>query len=1157
MKETLREALRHKILLLDGATGSVLMHGNNDELCLTEPERVRQLHRSYLEAGADIISTNTFCSQRTSQVEYHFDDRIAELNRAGARLAIEEARRMTALTPSQPRYVLGDVGPTNKMLSMNDEGGITFDELESIYTEQIQALLEEGVDGILVETIFDTLNAKAAISAYEKAEAAVCQQRKEQGAEMAKPEILLSMTINDASGRTLSGQTAAAFVMSVLHVEPLSVGLNCGLGADGMVPYLREMAAMAPCYVSCHPNAGLPNQFGKYDDTPMVMRHKMQVFLDESLANIIGGCCGTTPAHIAEMRQMIDASAAAIRQPKPRVEALWLSGLEHYAFAKKDFVRVGERCNVAGSRKFLRLINEKKYEEALDIARKQIADGAMAIDVNMDDGLLDARQEMHTFLKLLMDDPDICRVPIMVDSSRFEVIEEGLKCCQGKCIVNSISLKMGEAEFLRNARIVKRLGAAVIVMCFDEEGQATDYERRIAICQRAYRLLVDEIGFSPNDIIFDPNVLTVATGMEEHANYANDFIRATRWITEHLPGARVSGGLSNLSFAFRGNNYVREAMHAVFLHLAVPSGMGMAIMNPATAMDYFSIPAELALAITEVLLNLYPEASEQLVQLAETAEPEKPKPAKAIETIETIGTITTIEATPSSRLTQALIKGGSTTLEADIMELIKRGETPLQIISGPLMEGMNQVGELFGAGKMFLPQVVKTARTMKKAVNILSPFMEQTDKDTSVSPKAGKILIATVKGDVHDIGKNIVAVILTCNNFEVIDLSVMVPKEQIIETAIKEKVDIVCLSGLITPSLEEMCQVAEGMEQAGLHIPIMVGGATTSALHTAMKIAPLYHGGVFHMRDAATNPVFALRLLDPALHDMVLAENAAEQQRLRTEQSQKSQNNQSAPNTPSTPLSRRFSCDWQAYQPAQPPFIGARLLPSIPISELLPLINWKMFYFAWKVKGDTEEGQKLRADADTWLQRLAANAAYNMRCMQAFYPAQGADDHIKITLRQAEHDAGCPCCNRVVTLPTPRQNFPEGICKSLCDYVSPLGGDHIGLFAATVSQTFIDRLEAIKQQQGNSDYDALLLQTLGDRLVEAASEYLHRQIHWSGIRPAIGYPCLPDQKAIFRLAEMIDFSSIGITLTENGAMYPQASVCGLYIGHPQSEYFPT
>lgn len=1165
MKESLREALSHRILLLDGATGSVLMHGNNDELCLTAPERVSQLHRQYLEAGADIVSTNTFCSQRISQVEYHFDQQIAELNHAGARLAIAEAERMTALTPERPRYVLGDVGPTNKMLSMSDEAGeasISFDQLEAIYIEQIQALLEEGVDGILVETIFDTLNAKAAISAYEKAKAEVLRQRKESSKVLPEPEILLSMTISDASGRTLSGQTVTAFLTSILHARPLAVGLNCGLGADGMVPYLREVAAVAPCYVSCHPNAGLPNQFGKYDDTPEDMHRKMQVFLDESLANIIGGCCGTTPAHIAEMRRMIDLSASSVRQPKPQPDTLLLSGLESYSFSRKDFVRVGERCNVAGSRKFLRLINEKKYDEALDIARKQIADGAMAIDVNMDDGLLDAPTEMRTFLRLMMNDPEICRIPVMVDSSRFAVIEEGLKCCQGKCIVNSISLKMGEAEFIENARTVKRLGAAVIVMCFDEEGQATDYARRIAICQRAYHLLVDEVGFNPCDIIFDPNVLTIATGMDEHADYANDFIRATRWITEHLPGTRVSGGLSNLSFAFRGNNYIREAMHAVFLHHAIANGMGMAIMNPATAMDYFSIPAELSLAITEVLLNLYPEASERLIQLA-AAPPTNSAPT-APPTGNTSPTNPTVPTTPEARLTAALIKGGSTTLEADIMELIHRGDTPLQIISGPLMDGMNQVGERFGAGKMFLPQVVKTARTMKKAVSILNPYMAQDAADTAVSSKAGKILIATVKGDVHDIGKNIVAVILSCNNFEVIDLGVMVPKERIIETAIKENVDIVCLSGLITPSLEEMCHVAEGMEEAGLRIPIMVGGATTSPLHTAMKIAPLYHGGVFHMRDAATNPVFAIRLLDPALHEAALAENLAEQQRLRNEQQQKAEQHKKQMEVVGVQdtLARRFQCDWSNYQPATPPFIGRQTHHTIPLRSLLPLINWKMFYLPWRVKEGTEEAQKIQADATVLLQQMLENPAYDMRTMQAFFPAQGGDDHIKITYHSDE--SGCPCCSSAlphidedIIIPTPRQNLPQGTCLSLCDYISPLGNDHIGLFAATVSQAFIDRLETIKREQGNTDYDALLLQTLGDRLVEAASEWLHRQLGWSGIRPAIGYSCLPDQKTIFLLDKILNFQTIGITLTENGAMYPQASVCGLYIGHPQAVYFPT
>jgi len=1166
MKESLREALSHRVLLLDGATGSVLMHGNNDELCLTAPERVSRLHQQYLEAGADIISTNTFCSQRISQVEYHFDQRIAELNRAGARLAIAEARRMTALTPDRPRYVLGDVGPTNKMLSMSDETGVTtigFDELEAVYIEQIQALLEEGVDGILVETIFDTLNAKAAISAYEKAKTEVMRRRRDSDEAMPEPEILLSMTISDASGRTLSGQTATAFITSVLHARPLAVGLNCGLGADGMVPYLREMAAVAPCYVSCHPNAGLPNQFGHYDDTPEDMHRKMQVFLDESLTNIIGGCCGTTPAHIAEMRRMIDASDAPIRQPKPLPDTLLLSGLESYSFGQKTFVRVGERCNVAGSRKFLRLINEKKYDEALDIARKQIADGAMAIDVNMDDGLLDAPAEMRTFLRLMMSEPDICRVPVMVDSSRFDVIAEGLKCCQGKCIVNSISLKMGEELFLEHARTVRRLGAAVIVMCFDENGQATDFGRRIAICQRAYLLLVNEVGFDPHDIIFDPNVLTIATGMDEHADYARDFIRATRWITENLPGARVSGGLSNLSFAFRGNNYIREAMHAVFLHHAIANGMGMAIMNPATAMDYFNIPAELSLAITEVVLNLYPEASERLIQLAQ--HPQTVQHPSSVQTAQSVPDAQKAQEPPSSpeeRLTAALLNGTSVTLEADLMALISRGDTPLQIISGPLMDGMNQVGERFGAGKMFLPQVVKTARTMKKAVSILSPYMTKDAADTAVASKAGKILIATVKGDVHDIGKNIVAVILSCNNFEVIDLGVMVPKERIIETAIKEQVDIVCLSGLITPSLEEMCHVAEGMQQAGLHIPIMVGGATTSALHTAMKIAPLYQGGVFHMRDAATNPVFAVRLLDPQLHDIALAENLAEQQRLRDEQQKKAQVYRPQPGDAqqqgmATPLERRFLCDWANYQPATPPFIGQRTDLRIPLHQLLPLINWKMFYFAWKVKEGTEEAQKLQADAVAMLQPMLADADYDMCAVQAFYPAKGAADHIKVTCRQSTHADNCPCCNRVVVLPTPRQQLAEGTCRSLCDYVSPNGDDHIGFFAATVSRTFTDRLETVKHEQGNSDYDALLLQTLGDRLVEATSEWLHRQLGWPGIRPAVGYSCLPDQKTIFRLAEAIDFPAIGITLTENGAMYPQASVCGLYIGHPQAEYFPT
>ena len=1167
---SLRESLQKRILLLDGGTGSVLMSGNNDALCITQPEAVRNLHRKYLEAGADIITTNTFCAQRISQREYHLEDKITEINRAGARLAREEADRMTQLTPERPRYVLGDVGPTNKMLSMSEDvnvpeaRAITFDEMEANYMEQIEALMEEGVDGILVETIFDTLNAKAAISAF-------LRTKEKLGPDT---ELLLSMTISDSSGRLLSGQTVEAFITSVMHANPLSVGLNCGMGASGMMPYLRRMAQFAPCYVSCHPNAGLPNQFGEYDETPETMRPQMQEMVEEGLVNIIGGCCGTTPAHIKEMRKMLDEKG--FRMPRSlslcrhvvmsscREAALTtdkapmvLAGLEHFEFSPSDFVCIGERCNVAGSRKFLRLINEKKYEEALSIARKQVEDGAQAIDINMDDGLLDAQAEMRTFVNLLMSDPAISRVPLMIDSSRFEVIEEGLKCCQGKCIVNSISLKMGEEDFLKHAKVVKRLGAAVIVMCFDEEGQATDYERRVAICKRAYKLLTEKVGFSPSDIIFDPNVLTIATGMEEHANYAKDFIRATKWVTDNLKGTRVSGGLSNLSFAFRGNNYIREAMHSVFLHYAIQNGMGMAIMNPATRVDYDTIPAELQKAIADVVLNSDAEASERLIELAGKYSQSAQSAQNAPSTPIVQSNLTTEE-----RLRQALVKGGSDTLNADIMELIGRGDKAIDIISGPLMDGMNEVGELFGAGKMFLPQVVKTARTMKQAVDILRPYMLQGD-DNKTS-KAAKILIATVKGDVHDIGKNIVAVVLTCNNFEVLDLGVMVPKETIVETAIKEKVDMVCLSGLITPSLEEMGHTVQAMKEAGLNIPVMVGGATTSALHTAVKIAPLYDGSVFHVRDASADAVMAMKLVDPQQRQTVIDENYREQEELRVHGSgfkrergsrekevQEVQKVQEVQEVKETINPEPLTIN----QHPSPLFLGQRVLQPIPISSLLTYFNWKMFYLPWKVKEDSAEALELKKDAEILLDELKDNPVYGMRAIQAFYPAHRGEDSIVIT------KSDCPCCTnrllhklRTVEIPTPRQQWGEH--KSLCDYVSADGNDYIGMFAATVSQAFIERLEHLKKMKGNSDYDALLMQTVGDRLVEAASEYLHRQTGWDGIRPAIGYPSLPDQHSIFILAEAIDFKRIGISLTENGAMYPQASVCGLYIGNPKAEYFP-
>jgi len=1198
MKPTLRDILSRRILLLDGGMGSMVqqyhlteedfrgeqfkqhvgqLQGNNDVLVLTRPDVILDIHRRYLEAGADIITTDTFSSQRISQQEYGLTENIDDLNRAAARLARQAAQEYSAKTPDQPRFVVGDVGPTSKMLSMSDDvndpaaRAITFDQLEAAYYEQICPLVEEGVDAILVETIFDTLNAKAAASAYEKVKekGSWVKGHGSKGIDGEFPEIMFSMTVSDASGRTLSGQTVEAFVTSVMHVNPLSVGLNCGLGADGILPWLRRMSAVAPCYVSCHPNAGLPNQFGGYDDTPADMARKMAPFYAEGLVNIVGGCCGTTPDHIAAMRVAIEKNTYAVRIPVKLPAELRLAGMDAFSFDAKTFVKVGERCNVAGSRKFLRLINEKKYDEALEIARKQVEDGAMVIDVNMDDGLLDATQEMVTFLNLLASDPAIARVPVMVDSSRFEVIEAGLKCLQGKGIVNSISLKLGEEEFVAHARTVKRLGAAVIDMCFDEEGQATDYTRRVDICTRGYQLLTQECGFAAEDIIFDPNVLTVATGMAEHNAYAADFIRATRTVTDRFPGVRISGGLSNLSFAFRGNNYLREAMHTVFLHHAIPNGMNMAILNPATEVPYKNIPAELRLAISEVVLNTSPEAAEELIEKAQLMAQAKEegrdpltvfcvdKSSPELANVRNNGNSSANntnsinrdkEKTPEETVINCLLKGITTGLDEQINALLQEGKTPLDIISGPLMEGMNRVGKLFGEGKMFLPQVVKTARTMKKAVEVLEPYMNsqgsyQNDNDNDnenqnenqnalASTKVGKVLLATVKGDVHDIGKNIVGVVLACNNFEVIDLGVMVPTETIVKEAIAQQVDFVCLSGLITPSLEEMCHVATAMEEAGLKIPILVGGATTSPMHTAVKIAPCYSGGVFHLKDAAMNPVVCMKLLNEESRAALLAENRQLQDDLRH---------------PKAPSYR-----------------------TLPIAELLPLIDWSYFFYTWRTKADTEAGADLKRDAEKLLKELSAEGElYAPRVKQAFYPAVGLPDknQIEIILRKNDHDPACPCCNKKMILPTPRQttNSPaivqaiakgeEYHLKSLSDFVT----DSIGVFACTMSPALVERLEQLKASQGGGDYDALLLQTVADRLAEAASEYLNRELDQQKgchfIRPAIGYPSLPDQKSIFLLAQLIDFEALGIRLTENGAMYPQASTCGFYFSHPQAEYF--
>ena len=872
---TLKQIINERVLILDGAMGTMIqrynlseqdfrgerfagipgqMKGNNDLLCLTRPDVIKDIHRKYLEAGADIIETNTFNAQRISMADYHMQDLCREINLAAARLARELADEYTAKTPRKPRFVAGSVGPTNKTCSMSPDvnnpalRALTYDELAAAYQEQMEALLEGGVDALLIETIFDSLNAKAAIYAAETA-------MKKVGREV---PLMLSVTVSDIAGRTLSGQTLDAFLASVQHAPIFSIGLNCSFGAKQLKPFLEGLAARAPYYISAYPNAGLPNSLGQYDQTPEEMASEVKEYIDEGLVNIIGGCCGTTEEYIAKYQELIVSGSAWVPPhiPATTPERLWLSGLELLEQTPEmNFINVGERCNVAGSRKFLRLINEKKYEEALSIARKQVEDGALVIDVNMDDGLLDAREEMTTFLNLVMSEPDIARVPIMIDSSKWEVIEAGLKCLQGKSIVNSISLKEGEEKFIEHARLIKKLGAATVVMAFDEKGQADTFERKIEVCARAYKILTEQVGFNPHDIIFDPNVLAVATGIEEHNNYAVDFINATGWIKKNLPGAHISGGVSNLSFSFRGNNYIREAMHAVFLYHAIRQGMDMGIVNPATSVLYTDIPADVLERIEDVVLNRRPDAAERLIETAEALK----NTATGTEAVKQ--DVWREEPMVEKRLQYALIKGIGDHLEEDLAEAVKLYPKAVDIIEGPLMEGMNRVGELFGAGKMFLPQVVKTARTMKKAVAILQPLIEADKQEGARS--AGKVLMATVKGDVHDIGKNIVSVVMACNNYEIIDLGVMVPAETIVRKAIEEKVDIIGLSGLITPSLEEMAHVAVELQRAELDIPIMIGGATTSKLHTALKIAPVYGGPVIHMKDASQNALVAARLLNP------------------------------------------------------------------------------------------------------------------------------------------------------------------------------------------------------------------------------------------------------------------------------------------------------
>ena len=1154
---------RSRILILDGAMGTMVQRhnlseqdfrgeefashpvnlaGNNDILTLTRPDVIASIHRAYLEAGADIIESCTFSSQRISQSEYRTEHLVRRLNLAAARLARAEADRMTALTPEKPRFVAGSIGPTGKTASMSPDvdnpafRAVDFDTLREAYVEQIEALVEGGVDLLLIETLFDSLNAKAALAAAEEVFASIGRRL----------PVMLSVTIADAAGRMLAGQTLESFLCSTAHFKPFSVGLNCSFGAEQMLPFLKQIASAASCYISAYPNAGIPDQMGRYDQTPEIMARNVAHFAELGLVNIVGGCCGSTPDHIRSIAEVV-----AEYKPRPKQEGKlpWLSGLDGF-YTGNGFINVGERCNVAGSRKFLRLIKEGSYDEALTIARKQVRDGAMMLDINMDDAMLDTRKEMCHFLNLMASDPEVARVPWMIDSSRFEVIEAALKCIQGKAIVNSLSLKEGEELFLQRAEQIKKAGAALVVMAFDEEGQATTYERRISICERAYRLLTERIGFPAVDIIFDPNILTIATGMSEHDSYALDFIRATEWIHQNLPDAKVSGGVSNLSFSLRGNNYLREAMHAVFLYHAIKAGMDMAIVNPSTAVMYADIPQALLEVLEDVILCRREDATERLIAVADSY---REQPLQAVATVENR------QDTPlAERLSQALQRGDDEFLQQDIEEALASYPAPAAIIEGPLMQGMTLVGKLFGEGKMFLPQVVKSARTMKRAVDILQPHIEAAQSVVSTT-KAGRYLLATVKGDVHDIGKNIVGVVLACNNFEVIDLGVMVGAEAIVKAAVEHKVDFIGLSGLITPSLDEMCRVAKELKAAGVDVPLFVGGATTSALHTALKIAPLYDGAVFHVKDAAQNPILAMKLLGEEREATINALRA-EQDSLRQQMGSATQQTDAKP----------FEIDWSLEKIVKPSFTGVKSVENISIADVRPYINWIHFFNLWQVTAGSDEVTKLRQEAEAMLDELQSE--HSLVARVGLFEAYATDKSICL-----KHSKGCPCCGGVekfTEIATPRQTRPnaDGVALSLCDFVAPKG-DYVGAFAVTISQS----LKAELVQQKSADINlSLMLQSLCDRLVEAASEWLHERVRkelwgyapeeelfvkelfqarYEGIRPAIGYPSLPDQRTIFPVARLLEIEKIGITLTENGAMYPQSSVCGIYIANKNARYF--
>lgn len=1189
-KANIYEEIKNRILILDGAMGTMIqryqlseeqyrgerfkdfphpLKGNNDILCLTQPAIIREIHEQYLDAGADIIETNTFNANAISQSDYHLEDIVYELNVAAAKIARAAADKFTELTPEKPRFVAGSIGPTNKTASIspevNDPGyrAVSFDDLVSVYSEQIVGLLDGGVDILLVETVFDTLNAKAAVFAIEN----VASQRG------MKIPVMVSGTITDASGRMLAGQTVEAFMISLSHVDLLSIGLNCALGAMEMRPYLQELAKKANFYVSAHPNAGLPNQFGQYDETPEQMTPHIHQFAKEGLVNIVGGCCGTTPEHI---RRFAEAIKSEKPRPKPKPEPVTrLSGLEAlYITPQSNFINIGERTNVAGSKKFARLIKEEKYEEAIAIARQQVENGANIIDVNMDDAMIDAEKAMVRFLNLLMAEPDIAKVPIMVDSSKWEVLEAGLKCLQGKCIVNSISLKEGEEKFLQQARLIRQYGAAVVVMAFDERGQADTFERKIEICSRAYKLLTEKVHFPPEDIIFDPNVLAIATGIEEHNNYAVDFINAVRWIKQNLPHAKVSGGISNISFSFRGNDAIREAIHSVFLYHAIKAGLDMGIVNAGQLQVYDQIPEDIREAVEDVVLNRRPDATERLMAIAETIK-STGQTTVANEQWRTLSV--------EERLQHALIKGITDFIETDILEALEKYPDPLEIIEGPLMAGMNVVGDLFGEGKMFLPQVVKSARVMKKAVAVLMPYIEKArEASGKTNTSAGKILLATVKGDVHDIGKNIVSVVLACNNYEVIDLGVMVPCEKILETARKENVDIIGLSGLITPSLEEMVHVATEMQRQGFDIPLLIGGATTSRVHTAVKIDPVYKHPIIHVKDASKSVPVVSNLLSKSLKKNFVENVKREYQELREQYANSKQKQQYV--TLEEARANKFKIDWAAEPPFPPRFVGTKVWNNYPISEIRPYINWMFFFIVWQLRGKFpdilndpqkgEEARKLYDEANRLLDEIEKRKLLKANAVFGIYPANAVGDDIEVYTDES----------RTKVLKVFR-NLRNQVAKPagepnpcLSDFIAPKESgikDYLGAFAVTAGIGIDELIQQYKQE--HDDYHVIMIEALADRLAEAFTELIHLKIRkeiwgyaseenlsfddlmlekYKGIRPAHGYPACPDHSEKATLFELLDATrKAGIALTESFMMLPGASVSGLIFAHPRAQYF--